>query len=183
MMAEILAFAAGTAVLVWLSRKPLSTPGRHGFYRFFAWEAILGLVVLNHKEWGEQPFSSHQMASWLLMLTSIFLVISAVRQLKGKGQANTERDDAALYEFEKTTQLVTSGIFRYIRHPMYASLMALAWGAYCQNPSWPGAAIAGFASICLLLTAKADETECLAYFGEPYAAYMKTTRRFIPYLI
>jgi protein-S-isoprenylcysteine O-methyltransferase Ste14 len=183
MMAEILAFAAGTAVLVWLSRKPLSTPGRHGFYRFFAWEAILGLVVLNHKEWGEQPFSPHQMASWLLMLTSIFLVISAVRQLKGKGQANTERDDAALYEFEKTTQLVTSGIFRYIRHPMYASLMALAWGAYCQNPSWPGAAIAGFASICLLLTAKADETECLAYFGEPYAAYMKTTRRFIPYLI
>ncbi len=182
-MAEILAFAAGTAVLVWLSRKPLSTPGRHGFYRFFAWEAILGLVVLNHKEWGEQPFSPHQMASWLLMLTSIFLVISAVRQLKGKGQANTERDDAALYEFEKTTQLVTSGIFRYIRHPMYASLMALAWGAYCQNPSWPGAAIAGFASICLLLTAKADETECLAYFGEPYAAYMKTTRRFIPYLI
>ena len=102
-MAEILAFAAGTAVLVWLSRKPLSTPGRHGFYRFFAWEAILGLVVLNHKEWGEQPFSPHQIASWLLMLTSIFLVVSAVRLLKGKGQANTERDDAALYEFEKTS--------------------------------------------------------------------------------
>lgn len=182
-MPEILAFAAGTALLVWLSRKPLSTPGRHGFYRFFAWEAILGLVVLNHKEWGEQPFSPHQIASWVLMLTSIFLVISAVRLLKGKGQANTERDDTALYEFEKTTQLVTSGIFRTIRHPMYSSLMALAWGAYCQNPSWPGAAIAGFASVCLLLTAKADEAECLAYFGEPYAAYMKTTRRFIPYLI
>ena len=182
-MPEILAFAAGTAVLIWLSRKPLSTPGRHGFYRFFAWEAILGLVVLNHKEWGEQPFSPHQIASWVLMLTSIFLVISAVRLLKGKGQANTERDDAALYEFEKTTQLVTSGIFGYIRHPMYSSLIALAWGAYCQNPSWPGATIAGFASVCLLLTAKADAAECLAYFGEPFAAYMKTTRRFIPYLI
>lgn len=183
MMTELFAFAIGTAVLVWLSRKPLNQPGRHGFYRFFAWEAILGLVVLNHKEWGEQPFSPHQIASWVLMLTSIFLVISAVRLLKGKGHANTERDDAALYEFEKTTQLVTSGIFGYIRHPMYTSLIALAWGAYCQNPSWPGTAIAGFASVCLLLTAKADEAECLAYFGEPYAAYMKTTRRFIPYLI
>lgn len=182
-MAELFAFAIGTAVLIWLSRKPLNQPGRHGFYRFFAWEAILGLVILNHKEWGEQPYSPHQIASWVLMLTSIFLVISAVRLLKAKGQANTERDDAALYEFEKTTQLVTSGIFRHIRHPMYASLMALAWGAYCQNPSWSGTAIAGFASVCLLLTAKADEAECLAYFGEPYAAYMKTTRRFIPYLI
>lgn len=187
-MTELFAFAFGTAVLVWLSRKPLNQPGRHGFYRFFAWEAILGLVVLNHKEWGEHPDSPHQIASWILMLTSIFLVISAVLLLKGKGhknkgQASKERDDAALYEFEKTTQLVTSGIFRYIRHPMYTSLIALAWGAFCQNPSWPGAAIAGFASVCLLLTAKADEAECLAYFGEPYAAYMKTTRRFIPYLI
>jgi protein-S-isoprenylcysteine O-methyltransferase Ste14 len=183
-MAELLAFAIGTAVLVWLSRKPLNQPGRHGFYRFFAWEAILGLVVLNHKEWGEQPFSPHQIASWLLMLTSIFLVITAVRLLKGKGQASTERnDDKALYEFEKTTQLITSGIFGYIRHPMYTSLLALAWGAYCQNPSWAGAAIAGFASVCLLLTAKADEAECIAYFGEAYVAYMKTTRRFIPYLI
>ena len=118
------------------------------------------------------------------MLTSIFLVVAAVRLLKGKGQASKERNnDAALYEFEKTTQLVTSGIFRYIRHPMYTSLIALAWGAYCQDPSWPGAVIAGFASVCLLLTAKADEAECLAYFGEAYAAYMKTTQRFVPYLI
>ena len=186
-MTELIAFAIGTAVLVWLSRKPLSTPGRHGFYRFFAWEAILGLVVLNHKEWGEQPFSPHQIASWVLMLTSIFLVISAVRLLKGKGhknkgQANTERDDAALYEFEKTTQLVTSGIFGYIRHPMYASLLALAWGVYFQDPSWPGAALAGIASLSLVLTAKADEHECLSYFGAPYAAYMQRTRRFIPHL-
>lgn len=180
---ELVAFIIGSALLLWLSRKPLRCPGQHGFYRFFAWEAILGLFVLNHEVWGLEPFSAHQIASWVLMLTSIFLVAQAVRLLKKHGQASRQREDGALYAFEKTTQLVTTGIFGYIRHPMYASLLALAWGAHFQNPNWLGTGIAAFASLCLLLTAKADERECLAYFGAPYAAYMQRTRRFVPYLL
>lgn len=181
-MAEIIAFSLGSALLLWLSRKALRNPGRHGFYRYFAWEGILGLIVLNHEVWGNDPFSGHQLTSWILLLLSIFLVASAVRLLKRLGQASTQREDGALYEFEKTTQLVTSGIFKYIRHPMYASLLALAWGAFFQDPSWLGTGIATFASFFLLLTAQADEQECLAYFGAPYAAYMQRTRRFVPYL-
>jgi protein-S-isoprenylcysteine O-methyltransferase Ste14 len=183
MLTQFVAFIAGSAVLLWLSRKPLRMPGRHGFYRFFAWEGILGLIVLNHEVWGKAPFSPHQITSWILMLTSIFLVASAVRLLRRLGQADTHREDGSLYEFEKTTQLVTSGIFKYIRHPMYASLLALAWGAYFQNPSWIGSGIAAVTSFFLLLTAKADEAECLDYFGPPYAAYMQQSKRFIPYLL
>lgn len=180
---ELIAFIVGTATLAWLSRKSLRSPGQHGFYRFFAWEAILGLIILNQKVWGTDPFSPHQITSWLLMLLSIFLVIQAYRLMSKHGQASLARDDGTLYQFEKTTQLVTTGIFGYIRHPMYTSLLALAWGAYFQNPNLLGTAIAAFASFCLLLTAKADEQECLAYFGPPYAAYMQRTRRFIPYLL
>lgn len=73
-------------------------------------------------------------------------------------------------------------IIGFIRHPMYTSLLALAWGANFQNPNLAGTAIAAFASLCLLLTAKADEQECLAYFGPPYAEYMQCTRRFISFL-
>jgi len=183
MQIELIAFIVGTATLIWLSRKPLRNPGQHGFYRFFAWEAILGLLVLNHGVWGNDPFSPYQITSWVLMLLIIILVVLAVRLLTKHGQASRQREDSSLYTFEKTTQLVTTGVFGYIRHPMYASLLALAWGAHFQNPNWLGTGIAAFASFCLLLTAKADERECLAYFGPPYAAYMQRTRRFIPYLI
>lgn len=178
--ADLLLFAAGAAVLVWLSRKPLRAPGSHGFYRFFGWLAILGLVVLNRRPWGEDPFSPHQLASWALMAGSIGLVVAGVRALKQHGKANAMRADAALYEFESTTELVTTGIFRHIRHPMYASLLLLTWGAFCQAPSAFGAAIAVFGSLCFLLTARADERECLEYFGPAYAAYMQRTRRFVP---
>ena len=179
---DLALLAIGTLALLWLSRKSLCHPGRHGFYRFFVWEAILGLLVLNRQPWGEQPFSVHQGISWVLMLVSIVLVICGHGALRRRGAASEARADGTLYAFEKTTALVTTGIFRHIRHPMYASLLALAWGAYFQAPSWPGTALAGLASLLLLLTARADENECLAYFGAPYAAYMRRTRRFIPHV-
>jgi protein-S-isoprenylcysteine O-methyltransferase Ste14 len=177
------ALAAGTAALAWLSRKALRQPGSHGFYRFFAWEAILGLVVLNRRVWGEDPTSPHQMAAALLMLLSVVLALAGLLTLHRHGKPDTRRDDGSFYEFEKTTRLVSRGIFGHIRHPMYTSLLALAWGGYLQDPSLIGAAIAGLASAFLWLTAKTDERECLAYFGPPYADYMQRTKRFIPFLL
>ena len=182
LLIDLLILLAGTAVLLWLSRKALCHPGAHGFYRFFAWEGILVLVVLNRQPWGEQPFSPHQITSWVLMSLSIYLVIRGHRALRDQGLASTERQDGALNENEKTTTLVTTGIFKHIRHPMYASLLALAWGAYFQAPGVPGTFVVGLTTLFLLLTAKSDERECLAYFGEPYAAYMKQTRGFIPHV-
>ena len=182
-MSDSILFLIGTLLVVWLSRKPLRKPGSHGFYRFFAWEAILGLIVLNHGVWGDDPYSPHQFTSWMLMLLSIFLVAEGTRTLRRHGAANKQRDDGSFYEFEKTTQLVSRGIFGHIRHPMYASLLALAWGAYFQDPSTIGTVIVGIASFSLWLTAVTDEKECLAYFGPPYADYMQRTKRFIPYLL
>lgn len=181
-MTPLIIFTVGTLVIAWLSRKALRHPGRHGFYRFFVWEAILALFVMNQEPWGEKPFSPHQIASWVLMSLSIYLVILGHGALRRQGAASEARGEGDLYEFEKTTQLVTSGVFAYIRHPMYTSLLALAWGAFFQAPSWPGVAVAALASIFLVLTAQADEMECLAYFGEPYQRYMKQTRRFIPHI-
>ncbi|HET6718040.1 MAG TPA: methyltransferase [Rhodocyclaceae bacterium] len=182
-MSDLIAFALGTAVLLWFSRHPLRHPGGHGFYRFFAWEAILGLVVLNYRIWGEQPFSPHQLVSWVLIAASIYLVHQGVTLLRGHGAASAERDEGGLYGFERTTTLVRHGVFRYIRHPMYASLLALAWGAYFQDPALAGAILASAASLFLVLTAKADERECARYFGPVYVDYMKQTKMFVPFVL
>lgn len=182
-MNALVIFAVGSLVLLWLSRKPLRHPGAHGFYRFFAWEAILGLVALNAAEWGQQPFSPHQLASWVLMILSITLVQQGISQLRRHGRADAQRSEAGLYAFERTTTLVRSGVFGYIRHPMYASLLALAWGAFCQAPSWIGAALALCATVFLAATARADEKECAQYFGAEYLDYQRQTKMFIPGLL
>lgn len=180
MSVSLALFAAGSIVLIWFSRKPLRHPGSHGFYRFFAWESMLALAVLNRREWDMAPQTLHQTASRLLMLTSFALVLAALYALHRKGAIDRGRGDGALYGWEKTSRLVTHGIFRFIRHPMYASLLALDWALFLQSPSWLGWVLALIATYFLLRTAWVDERECLDYFGTDYADYCRRTRRFIP---
>ncbi len=183
-------FALASAALLWLSRRPLRAPGSHGFFRFFAWEAIVGLTVLNLPVWFSHPFSPPQLASWLLLVGAIYPLVAAVRLLRAVGHAHAPvgvgagaRAEAGNYEFENTAHLVRVGIYRFIRHPMYASLLYLAWGIYLKRPgSLAGIALVGAASLFLWLTALADEAECTRVFGSEYTAYMAGTRRFVPYL-
>jgi len=44
-------FVLGSAVIIYISRKSLTSPQSHGFYRFLAWECILGLFLLNVRFW------------------------------------------------------------------------------------------------------------------------------------
>jgi len=39
------------------------------------------------------------------------------------------------------------------------------------------------ACVSLVATAKADEKECIQYFGDPYKQYMKRTKMLVPYVL
>ncbi len=181
-MTRLLVFAVVSVYFIYVSRKSLFRPRSHGFYRFFAWECILALVLLNVPHWTTNPFSFHQLISWLLLLISIFLVVHGVHLLKVIGKPSQSRPDAELLAFEKTTYLVTVGAYKYIRHPLYSSLLFLAWGAFLKHPSLLGLVLVLTASFFLVLTAMKDESECLQHFGNAYQTYMLGTKRFIPFL-
>ena len=179
---KIIFFVTASIPLIYISRASLREPRSHGFYRFFAWEAILAIVMLNLDLWFVDPFSWHQLISWVLLLVSIFLVFQGVRLLKEIGKPDTRRAGAPMLDFEKTTRLVTSGIYQFIRHPLYSSLLFLAWGTFFKELTWFGGILALISTVFLVATARADEAECMRYFGPDYQEYMKHTKMFIPYL-
>ena len=92
------------------------------------------------------------------------------------------QDDNHLLTFEKTTALVTTGLYRYIRHPLYSSLLLLTWGVFFKIPAWSGGLLALAATLFLVATARADEAECIRFFGSSYQEYMKHTKMFVPFL-
>ena len=173
MMATIL-FGLGTIGILWISIPSLRRPGSHGYYRFFAWEIILGLFALNLRDWFYGPFAWYQILSWILLVGSLIPICYGVILLRKIGKPTDE--------LEATTQLVTSGIYRFIRHPLYASLLYLAWGIFFKSPSLLDGCLAVVTSAFLYATARADEAECGIKFGQAYAGYMKKTRMFIPLL-
>ena len=181
---RVVVFVAATLALLYVSRASLRRPQSHGFFRFFAWEAILGLVLMNAPVWFRRWLSWNQIVSWILLMASIVPLVLGVDGLRRRGQADPNaRADAALLAFERTTRLVAVGVFRYIRHPMYSSLLLLTWGVYFKKPSAVATALACASTTALLLTVKADEAECLEAFGLQYRDYMNRTRMLIPYVL
>lgn len=178
---DMIFFVLGTAVLAWISRHNLLHPRTHGFYRFLAWECMLVLFLHNRAFWFVDRFAWYQSLSWIFLLLSIALVTSGAVMMRLYGQANNQRNDDSLLPFEKTTQLVERGIYAYIRHPLYASLLCLAWGIFFKQPFWwPGVVLVLGATVTLARAASMEEQENLAYFGAAYAAYMLRSKRFLP---
>ncbi|MFH1524498.1 MAG: isoprenylcysteine carboxylmethyltransferase family protein [Chloroflexota bacterium] len=172
-MVAAIVFVALSILIIWISLPSLRQPGSHGFYRFFAWEIIAGLFALNLSGWFANPFRWNQIVSWILLIASLVPIVYGVILLRKVGKPTDE--------LEATTRLVTQGIYRLIRHPLYASLLYLAWGIFFKSPSLLDGCLAAVATAFLYATARADEVECCAKFGGEYNEYMQKTKMFIPY--
>lgn len=176
-MLKIILFGVVTLGLFFFSRPYLRDIRAHGFYRFFAFESILVLILLNLEHWFFNPFSVHQMVSWILLLVSLGFAIQGFYLLILIGKPKWGG-------FEKTTELVKCGLYRYIRHPLYASLILMGWGIFFKDPSsFFGLFLTMANTIFLFATAKMEEVENLRKFDSQYADYMKSTKMFIPFVI
>jgi protein-S-isoprenylcysteine O-methyltransferase Ste14 len=176
-------FAVGTIVIGLISRNSLSKLQSHGFYRFFAWEILLGMFLLNEDGWFRDPFGWPQLISWILLIVSIMLVIEGLRLLREIGKLDARQRDASLLGLEKTTRLVTIGLYRYIRHPLYSSLLFLGWGMFFKSPSWLDAGLALLCTVFLFATARVEERENINFFGDEYVEYMRHSKMFIPFVL
>lgn len=84
-------------------------------------------------------------------------------------------------EVREQHQLVTEGIYRRIRHPMYSALALYSIGLALVIPNWvagPSNLIA--LAILFLCRIRAEERMMVDGFGDEYAAYAARTKRLIP---
>jgi protein-S-isoprenylcysteine O-methyltransferase Ste14 len=80
--------------------------------------------------------------------------------------------------------LVTSGPYRYWRHPIYAAILLFVWtGIHSQHtpPSVTGLLLAVIATVATGVRIHSEETLLRASFPE-YAAYAKRTKRIVPFV-
>jgi len=78
--------------------------------------------------------------------------------------------------------LVTAGIYRYIRHPQYAGLMFLSLGMILDWATLPTLILFPVMAVTYWRLARREENDMIVEFGDEYRAYMRNTKRFIPYI-
>ena len=83
---------------------------------------------------------------------------------------------------QKNHQLVTTGLYRYIRHPRYLGVIFVAIGLSLLFRSWIGLVVSIPLLVVLLSRIKDEEAVLYEEFGLEWEAYCKQSWRLIPYL-
>lgn len=121
---------------------------------------------------GEFDFFGRSELAWILFgVGTVVGALSVVQFLVAKTSIDP-------FKPEKTTKLVTNGVYNYSRNPMYLGLLLilLAFGLKLGN-AFNTLIAAGFVSFMNRFQIKPEEEVLKEMFGKEYNIYCKLTRR------
>ncbi|GGD14101.1 methyltransferase family protein [Aquisalinus flavus] len=120
-------------------------------------------------DWGGQDVTAA-----VLALAGIGVAVAGIVQFR---RHRTTVNPVAL---ERASAIVTDGVYRYSRNPMYLglALVLTGWVTLLGNPL--GAlTIIGFVVVMTIIQIAPEERVLAKKFGAEYAAYLKRTRRWL----
>jgi len=118
----------------------------------------------------------YQIVRWIAAASAVAALIAIIRSWLRMG------DDWRMDVGSSKSALITDGLFRFIRHPIYSFSMLLV---VCSALVVPTAPMIGIAVILLTLwnlKARIEEQHLSAVHGETYRRYVSRTGRFFPRL-
>src|ERR1700752_1585626 len=134
------------------------------------------LVYLINPAWmAWSKIGLSEWARWLGVGIGIFCVMGIYWLFRSLGSGITTTSGT-----RKEHKLVTSGPYRWVRHPLYTvgSFLFIAFGMMADN--WFIAALGILAFIGMAIRTPKEEANLVEKFGDEYREYMKRTGRFLP---
>jgi protein-S-isoprenylcysteine O-methyltransferase Ste14 len=124
-------------------------------------------------------FANYRLPGWAGWFGAV--IFAAGLWLRRQAHADLGRNWSSTLIVWEEQSLVTEGIFRHIRHPIYAALWlwSLAQPLLLQN--W-AAGLGGLVALIplYLLRVPREEQMLLEHFGQAYRLYMSRTGRVVP---
>lgn len=126
------------------------------------------------------PYAHNTLFQQIGFVLSIIGIAIAMLGRKGLGSNWTHSGE---YQIKKGQELISTGIYAYIRHPIYGGLILASLGGELVAESY--LAVPFFLLFLLLayLQGRNEEKILLHHFGKKYEEYMKHTKMFFPGLV
>ena len=146
--------------------------------------AFLGMVILPliYMATSLLSFANYDLPVWMQIIG--LLLIVPMLWLFYRSHKDLGQNWSATLEIREGHNIVDSGVYKYIRHPMYSAILLLVIiQALLLNNYIAG--LSGLISFGLLyfFRVKKEEKMMLLEFGTDYEKYMKRTKRIIPFIV
>ena len=80
-------------------------------------------------------------------------------------------------------ELIERGMYRFVRHPSYSGILLTLSGYCLAFTNWTALLAVVPGAVGLVYRIRVEERALLEALGEPYADYMRRTKRLVPHLI
>jgi len=150
--------------------------GSYGLISLF-WYGSMLFAFLDAWSWELTTFSS---SLPLLHVLGVLLIISGLL-IRFLARRELGKEYSVHVKTSEKHQLITSGIYRAVRHPAYLGLLLLFLGIPLSQGSWGGILISlagGFPALVYRITL--EEQSLRQWFESEYEDYQKTSWRLIP---
>lgn len=139
----------------------------------------VGVIPILYLATGAPRFAAYPFEPWMGWSGSVCQVLFLL--LFALTHQQLGRQWSATLEIRAEHKLVTDGLYKYIRHPMYASFWLWALAQAFLLPNWV-AGLAGLAGVAVLYFSRVPQEERLLReaFGAPYDDYATRTGRILP---
>lgn len=120
-----------------------------------------------------RPPAAMRVAGWLLLAAGTVMTVVAQRQMGASWRVGID---------DRPTALVTGGLFRYVRNPIFTALLLFLAGMVTLSAAWWSVAVLALTVLGLRYQVVFEEKHLLTLHGDAYSDYAARTGRFFPFV-
>ena len=166
-MEKDLRFFAFPAIVVFVAGLVVSAWGGYDGLVETIWDLVRGSRSL-------EELSAPNIIGLLLFVVGLAIAVVAVRTL-GRFYAST-------LVTREGHRLISHGIYRYMRHPIYFGVIMMCFGAPVYAPSLYGFFVMSALIPLFLIRIRIEEAMLIEEFGDAYRSYKEETKKLIPFV-
>lgn len=172
-----------------------------GAILFLEWRGFSGKAAFDFPLWLHAPMVAVQVAGWVMLFVALvqydigrFGGLTQARVIVHRRGRRRARGRSAGFGLmpgappevpepppdipqARLEPLVTSGIHRYVRHPLYTAMFLMFWGRAFDEAALMTAL---WGTLYLVVGTHFEERKLLRIYGEDYARYSAAVPRFLP---
>lgn len=138
------------------------------------WIVLVGYLV--DAAWAARfQFSAPPAARWACVGVAVLGMALLLWTLRALGKNLTDT-----VVVRRDAELVTTGPYRYVRHPFYVTTALVMFGIAGAAANWLLAALCIAVWTMLAVRTREEERQLIERFGDDYRRYMAVTNRFFP---